>query len=56
MNCSSSAKATISSNTAVDVALGQPEDRRVQEDVLAAGQVGLEAGAELEQRGQAAPA
>ena len=34
--------------------LRQPEDRRVHEDVLAAGQLGVEAGAELEQRGHPA--
>ena len=37
------------------VLLRQTEDRRVHEDVLAAGELGVEAGAELEQRGQPAP-
>ena len=37
-----------------DRRLLQPEDRPVQEDVLAPGELGLEAGAELEQRGDAA--
>ena len=31
-----------------------PEDRAVEEDVLAAGQLGVEAGADLEQAGDAA--
>ena len=54
MNFSSSENATISSKTRVDVALRQAEDRRVHVDVLAAGQLGVEAGAELEQRGEPA--
>ena len=33
-----------------DLALGEPEDRAVQEDVLAAAQLRVEAGAELEER------
>ena len=38
----------------VDLASRQPEDRAVEVDVLAAGQLGVEAGAELEQRRDAA--
>ena len=37
-----------------DVAPRQAEDRPVQEEVLAAGEVGVESGAELEERGDAA--
>jgi hypothetical protein len=33
-----------------ELAAGEPEDRAVEEDVLAAGEVGVEARAELEQR------
>ena len=33
----------------------QPEERGVQVDVLAPGQLGVEAGAELEQRGEPSP-
>ena len=39
---------------AVGLLLGQAEDRGVQVDVLAAGQLRVETGAELEQRGDAA--
>ena len=39
----------------VDLGGGEAEDRAVQVDVLAAGEVGVEAGAELEQGGDAAP-
>ena len=55
MNFSSSANATISSKIASVSLLRQPEDRRVHEDVLAPGELVVEAGAELEQRGHAAP-
>ena len=39
---------------ALDLAPPHAEDRAVEEDVLAAGQVGVEAGADLEQRADAA--
>ena len=39
--------------SALDVSRRHAEDRGVEEDVLAAGEVGVEAGAELEQRGDA---
>ncbi len=54
MNFSSSENATISSKISVGVLLRQTEDRRVHEDVLAAGELVVEAGAELEQRSDAA--
>ena len=38
----------------LDLALGQAEHDAVDEDVLAAGDLGMEAGAELDQRGDAA--
>jgi hypothetical protein len=38
---------------AVDVALGEPEDGAVEVDVLATGELDVEAGAELEQRREA---
>src|SRR5207253_1510665 len=34
--------------------LGEPEQRAVEEDVFAPGELGIEAGAELEERGDAA--
>ncbi len=40
---------------AVDLALAQPQDRSVQVDVLAAGELGVEPGAQLEQSGHLAP-
>ena len=52
--CSSSANATISSKRVADLGSPEPLDRAVQEDVLAPGEVGVEAGAELEQRPDAA--
>ena len=48
--CSSSAKATISSKRSRIWRPLEPVDGAVQEDVLAAAEVGVEAGAELEQR------
>src|SRR5207253_9719228 len=39
---------------ALDLGLPHPENRPVQEDVLASGQFGMEAGADLEQRADAA--
>ena len=50
MKRSRPAKSTISSNRRSISRLGQPEDRAVQVDVLPAGQLGVEPGAELEQR------
>ena len=50
MNCSTSANATISSNFRAISRRAHPEDRAVQIDVLAAGQLGMEAGADFEQR------
>ena len=50
MNFSTSAKATISSNLPADLGAPHAEDGAVEEDVLAAGQLGVEAGADLEQR------
>ena len=40
----------------LDVDALEPEDRGVHVDVLATGELGVEAGAELEQRRRAAPA
>ena len=54
MNSRSSAKSTISSKRSLDLALGQAEHDAVDEDVLAAGDLGMKAGAELDQRGDAA--
>ena len=54
MNRSTSANATISSNFAVDLRASHAEDRAVEEDVLAAGQLRVKAGADLEQRADAA--
>ena len=39
----------------LDLGTGEPEQRAVQVDVVAARELGLEAGAELEHRGEAAP-
>ena len=50
---SSSANATISSKRCLMSARAQALDRAVQEDVLAAREVEVEAGAELEQRADA---
>jgi hypothetical protein len=47
---STSAKATISSNCAGDLRAAHAQNRAVEEDVLAAGQLGVEAGAYLQQR------
>ena len=44
----------MSSKRGGDLGAGEAVERGVQEDVLAAGEVGAEAGAELEQRGDAA--
>ena len=55
MNCSTSANSTISSNLRCDLAPLHAEDRAVQEDVLAAGQLGVEAGADLEQAARRGP-
>ena len=54
MNFSTSANSTISSNRRVDLRPPHAEDRAVQVDVLAPGQLGVEAGADLEQRADAA--
>ena len=54
MKRSTSAKSTISSNLRSISRPPHAEDRAVQEDVLAAGQLGVEAGADLEQRPDAA--
>ena len=51
---STPANSTISSKLACDLAAPHPEDRAVQVDVLAAGQLGVEAGADLEQAADAA--
>ena len=48
-NFSISAKATISSNLRSISALRHAQDRAVEVDVLAAGQLGVEAGADLQQ-------
>ena len=53
-NFSTSAKATISSNFLRDLALRHAEDGTVEEDVFAAGQLGMKAGADLEQARDAA--
>ncbi len=44
----------ISSIGAVDLAAREPEDRAVEADVLPAGELGVEAGAELDERGEPA--
>ena len=49
MNCSTPENSTISSNFWLDLAPLHSEDRAVQEDVLPAGELGMEAGAHLEQ-------
>ena len=54
MNCSTPANSTISSKLALDLAPLHAEDRAVQEDVLAAGELGMEARADLEQAADAA--
>ena len=54
MNRSSPVNATISSKRAATCALAEPEDRAVEVDVLAARELRVEPGAELEQRGHAA--
>ena len=54
MNCSTSAKATISSNLRCDLGAPHAEDRAAQVDVLAASQLRMEAGADLEQAADAA--
>ena len=51
-----SANSTISSKRLLDLAALHVEDRAVQEDVLAAGELGMEAGADLEQRADPAVA
>ncbi len=51
MKSCSSANSTISSKRFCDLALGQAEHDAVDEDVLAAGNLGMEAGAELDERG-----
>ena len=53
MNSSHSEKATISSNFRRISALRHAENGAVQEDVLAAGQLGMKAGADFEQAGDA---
>ena len=53
-NFSTSAKATISSNLRRDLRARHAEDRAVQVDVLAAGQLGMKAGADFEQARDAA--
>ena len=50
MKRSTSANSTISSNLLLDLGASHAEDRAVQEDVLAPGQLGVEARADLEQR------
>ena len=50
MNSRSSANSTISSKRSLDLALRQAEHDAVDEDVLAAGDLRMEAGAELDQR------
>ena len=54
MNCCSSANSTISSKRRVDLALGEAEHDAVDEDVLAAGNLRMESGAELDERRDAA--
>ena len=54
MNSRSSAKSTISSKRSWISRLRQAEHDAVDEDVLAAGDLGMEAGAELDQRRDAA--
>ena len=54
MKSRSSANSTISSKRCVNLALRQPEHDAVDEDVLAAGDLRVEAGAELDQRRDAA--
>ena len=51
MNSCSSANSTISSKRSRDLALRQAEHDAVDEHVLAAGDLGMKAGAELDQRG-----
>ena len=41
----------MASNFAVDLGLAHPEDRAVEVDVLATGEIGVEAGADLDQPG-----
>ena len=53
MNFSSSAKATISSNLRVDLALAHAEDCAAEEGVFAAGQFRVKAGADFEQAADA---
>ena len=53
-NFSTSAKATISSNLRFDLAASHAEDRAVEIDVLAAGQLRVKAGADFEQAADAA--
>ena len=48
------ANSTISSNCVAISCAAHAEDRAVEEDVLAAGQLGVEPGADLEQRADAA--
>ena len=54
MKSSSSANATISSKRAAISRFDEPEHHAVDEDVLAAGDLGMKAGAELDQRRDAA--
>ena len=49
MNCSTPANSTISSNLRCDLPPLHPEHGAVEEDVLAAGELGVEAGPDLEQ-------
>ena len=49
-----SANSTMSSNLPVGLGLGHAEDRGVEEDVLAAGELGVEAGAGGDQAGDPA--
>ena len=51
----SPANSTISSNLARDLAALHAHDRALQVDVLASGQVGMEAGGHLDERADAAP-
>ena len=55
-NVPTSANSTISSKRCVDLGAAQAVDRAIQVDVLAAGQIALEAGADLQQRRRAARA
>jgi len=55
MNSRSSAKSTISSKRSLDLALAEAEHDAVDEDVLASRDLRMEAGAELDQRGDFAP-